>query len=297
MRRRHSRHFLGFALSLPLLSTSLSGQDLRVSAGTIEDRRTTGKFFGGLEVELKLTGDDLADAKASRVLLKKAVDETGRDLLPEEKKEPDFQTSGGSDLRISLKNPARGATALKEISGEVQLFTPSRDPAATVTVDRLLSRMDKPLSMPALKSQKIELAVVSPKVHRANAAKRNAEFDKEMAKNKAEMEKELANASPEDAKALEAIMGLAKAFSGMMDEVGDNDLILNVKDADNRLMDVEVTRADGEIISSRGSMSSGELRILHFSEKLPPNAKLRVLVKTKKALVSSPFTLLNVPLP
>ena len=297
MCRRSSRHFFVLALSLAAIASPLSGQDLRVSAGTIEDRRTTGKFFGGLEVELKLTGDDLADAKASRVLLKKAVDETGRDLLPEEKKEPDFQTSGGSDLRISLKNPARGATALKEISGEVQLFTPSRDPAATVVVDRLLSRMDKPLSMPALKSQKIELAVVSPKVHRANAAKRNAEFDKEMAKNKAEMEKELANASPEDAKALEAIMGLAKAFSGMMDEVGDNDLILNVKDADNRLMDVEVTRADGEIISSRGSMSSGELRILHFSEKLPPNAKLRVLVKTKKALVSSPFTLLNVPLP
>lgn len=297
MRRRSSRHCFVLALSLAAIASALSGQDLRVSAGTIEDRRTTGKFFGGLEVELKLTGDDLADAKASRVILKKAVDETGRDLLPEEKKEPDFQTSGSSGLRISLKNPARGATAIREISGEVQLFTPSRDPAATVTVDRLLSRMDKPLSMPALRNQKIELAVISPKAHRANAAKRNAEFDKEMAKNKAEMEKELANASPEDAKALEAIMGLAKAFSGMMDEVGDNDLILNVKDEDDRLMDVEVTRADGERISSNGSMSSGELRVLHFSEKLPADAKLKVLVKTKKALVSTPFTLSNISLP
>lgn len=297
MGRLSSRRFFVIALSLTTIGPPLSAQDLRVSTGTIEDRRTTGKFFGGLEVELKLTGDDLADAKAKRVIVKRALDETGRDLLPDEQKEPDFSTSSGSDLKVSLKNPARGATALKEISGHVELFTPSRDPAATVTVDRLLSRMDKPISMPALRNQKIEIAVVSPKAHRANAAKRKAEFEKEMAKGKAEMEKEMKGASAEEAKALEAIMGLAQAFSGMMDEVGDNDLILNVKDADGRLMDVEVTRAGGEEISSNGSMSSGELRVMNFSEKLPADAKLKVLIKTKKALVSAPFTLSNVSLP
>lgn len=296
MRRRSS----GYIFILPLAlaaAVPAAAQDLRVSAGTIEDRRTTGKFFGGLEVELKLTGDDLADAKAKRVIVNKAVDESGRDLLPDERKEPDFSTSSGSDLKVSLKNPARGSTALKEISGHVELFTPSRDPASVVTIDRLLSRMDKPISMPALRNQKIEIAVVSPKAHRANAAKRKAEFEKEMAKGKAEMEKEMKGASPEEAKALEAIMGLAQAFSGMMDEVGDNDLILNVKDAEGRVMDVEVTRADGEEVSSNGSMSSGELRVINFSEKLPADAKLKVLVKTKKALVSAPFTLSNVSLP
>jgi len=297
MGRLSSRRFLVIALSLTAMASLVSGQDLRVSAGTIEDRRTTGKFFGGLEVELKLTGDDLADAKAKRVIVKKAVDETGRDLLPDERKDPDFSTSSGSDLKVNLKNPARGSTALKEISGHVELFTPTRDPASVVTIDRLPSRMDKPISMPALRNSKIEIAVVSPKAHRANAAKRKAEFEKEMAKNKAEMEKEMKGASPEEAKALEAIMGLAQAFSGMMDEVGDNDLILNVKDADNRLMDVEVTRADGEQISSNGSMSSGELRVMNFSEKLPADAKLKVLVKTSKSLVSTPFTLSNVSLP
>jgi hypothetical protein len=296
MRRRSSGYIFTLALSAAA-AAPLSAQDLRVSAGTIEDRRTTGKFFGGLEVELKLTGDDLADAKAKRVIVKKALDETGRDLLPDERKDPDFSTSSGSDLKVNLKNPARGSTAIREISGHVELFTPARDPASVVTIDRLPSRMDKPISMPALRNSKIEIAVVSPKAHRANAAKRKAEFEKEMAKNKAEMEKEMKGASPEEAKALEAIMGLAQAFSGMMDEVGDNDLILNVKDADNRLMDVEVTRADGEEISSNGSMSSGELRVMNFSEKLPADAKLKVLVKTSKSLVSTPFTLSNVSLP
>ena len=41
------------ALALLALCGPAAGQDLRVTAGTIEDRRTTGKFFGGLEIELK----------------------------------------------------------------------------------------------------------------------------------------------------------------------------------------------------------------------------------------------------
>src|SRR5512134_427444 len=121
-----------------LAAGALPAQDLRVSTGTIEDRRTTGRFFAGLEVELKLTGDDLADAKSARILLKKAVDETGRDLLPEKKPDEDFKSVGSSELKLSLKNPARGASQIKEIAGEVQLFVPTRDPAAVVTVDRLL---------------------------------------------------------------------------------------------------------------------------------------------------------------
>ena len=113
-----------FAAALAILAVPLpcTAQNVRVTAGTIEDRRTTGKFFGGLEIELKLTGDDLADARAARVLLKKAVDESGHDLLPEQKRDEDFQKSSGSsgpNLKVNLKNPARGAGAIKEVAGDV----------------------------------------------------------------------------------------------------------------------------------------------------------------------------------
>ena len=60
---RCSRLALAWLAALPL-----AAQDVRVGAGTIEDRRTTGRFFVGLEIELKLTGDDLADAKSARIL-------------------------------------------------------------------------------------------------------------------------------------------------------------------------------------------------------------------------------------
>lgn len=282
---------------LPALA--LPAQDLRVSAGTIEDRRTTGQFFGGLEIELKLTGDDLADAKAARLLLKTAVDDTGRDLMPEKRDDPDFQKAFGSslpDLKAALKNPARAAGAVKEISGEVQLFIPGRDPASTVVVDKLATRWDKAVASPALKTQKIEVRVVSAKAHRAEAQKGQAEMEKEMEKRKAEMEKE-AKAAGEDPEAIEALMELAQGFLGMMGEVGDNDLILRIKDAENRLLEVEVTDKSGQPISSQGTMTSGELRIMNFPEKLPPDAKLKFLLKTKKAIVATPFSLKEVALP
>ena len=284
------------AMALALLAVPglAAGQNLRVTAGTIEDRRTTGKFFGGLEIELKLTGDDLADAKAARVSLKKAVDESGRDLLPEKKGDEDFQKSsgsGGPDLKISLKNPARGASAIKEVSGDVELFAPSRDPAATVVVDRLTSRMDKSVDSAALKAQKIAVRLVSPKVYRADAKKREAEMDAEMEKHKDEVKKEAG-----DDRTAEALMALVKGFAGMMNDVGDNDVILQIEDEGGRVQDVEVVGTSG-VIDTRGSMSSGGLKILQFSEKLPPDAKLRFLLKTKKSLLKTPFTLTNVPLP
>ena len=282
------------ALALLALSGLAAGQDLRVTAGTIEDRRTTGKFFGGLEIELKLTGDDLADAKAARVLLKKAVDESGRDLLPEKRGDEDFQKSSGSsgpNLKVNLKNPARGAGAIKEVSGDVELYAPSRDPAATVVVERLTSRMDKPIASPALKAQKIVVRLVSPNAYRADAKKREAEMDAEMEKHKEDVKKEAG-----DDKTAEALMGLVKAFSGMMNDVGDNDVILQIEDEGGKLQDVEVVGKSG-VIDTRGSMSSGGLKILQYSEKLPADAKLRFLLKTKKSLLETPFTLTNVPLP
>lgn len=297
-----SRRLLHAAL-LPALgwfaALALPAQDLRVSAGTIDDRRTTGQFFGGLEVELKLTGDDLADAKAARLLLTKAVDETGRDLLPEKRDDPDFQKSfGGSlpDLKASLKNPARNAGALKEISGEVQLFIPGRDPASTVVVDKLATRMDKVVASPGLKTPKIEVRLVSPKAYRAEVKKGQAEMDKEMEKRRAEVEKEAA-AAGEDPKAVDALMELAKGLMGMMGDVGDNDLIFRIKDTESKLLEVEVTDKSGERISSQGSMTSGELRIMNFSQKLPADAKLRFLIKTKKSVVAAPFSLKDVALP
>ncbi|MEO6325744.1 MAG: hypothetical protein ABIT01_03895 [Thermoanaerobaculia bacterium] len=274
-------------------------QNVRVAAGTIEDRRTTGKFFAGLEIELKLTGDDLEGARAARAVVTKAVDDKGGDLLPEEKKEAEFAKAGGGsgpNLKLALKNPARGASALTEVSGSVELYMPGRDPAAVAMIEKLLSRMDKPLASPALKSAQVELKLISPKAYRERSKKSEAEFEKEMAKHKEEMKKE-AESKGMSEKETDALMQLAKGLMGMMGTVGENDLVFEIKDKDKRLFDLEVVGRDGTVISSNGSMTSSDIKIVNYKEKIPADAKLRVFLKTKKAVVFSPFVMKDVPLP
>lgn len=286
-----------FLCLMALAGAPLQAQNVMVTAGLVEDRRTTGRFFGGLEIELKLAGDDLADAKAARVLVQKALDATGRDLLPEEKREEDFRETGsGAGLKVSLKNPARAAVAVKEVSGEVQMFMPGRDPASIASVEKFQSRMDKALSAPGLKAAQVDVKLISPKTYRANFQKSQAEFEKEMEKNREEMRKE-AEKEGMDAKQAEGLMELAKGLMGMMGEVGENDLVFEIKDRQKRLFDIEVVSKAGEKIDRNGSMTSGDVRILHFSQKLPPDAKLRFLIRTDKSLVRAPFALKDVPLP
>ena len=58
--------------------------EVKVTVGEIIDHRTTGKSFDSLEVQLKITGPELAECKGVRVAIKDAVDDTGKPLELEE---------------------------------------------------------------------------------------------------------------------------------------------------------------------------------------------------------------------
>ena len=113
-------------LMLVLLSTLASavgvyGQ-VRVMPGDVKDTRRTDGFFSKLEVEMKVLGDVLAGARGIRVNITKALDETGKNLLPEKKGDDEFKeiSSSGNEtakVDLELKNPARRAMAVQEISG------------------------------------------------------------------------------------------------------------------------------------------------------------------------------------
>lgn len=281
------------ALAL-LLARAASAQDVRLQPGTLEDRRTSGKFFAGLELEMSLLGDGLDGVRAYRALVAKAVDDQGTNLLPDEKREPDFEKpfGGTPKVKVKLKNPSRKATAITEVSGTLELYFPAKDPASVANVDRFTSKMDKPIASPALKSAKIEARVVSPQAMKAERKKAEAEMEKK----KAEL-KEEAKKRGEDPAQVDALLGLVAAFGGMMGDAGENDVVLKLTDPESRLFDVKVFAKSGEEISTQGSMSSNDTRILHFSEKLPADAVLRFFLKTKKALVTQPFSLKEVLLP
>ena len=141
--------------------------DVRPSVTSVTDQRTTGQSLSHLEINVKLVGDDAGSVRGIRTTIGDAVDDTGRSVLPDDDKcqfEAVQETgSGQPSLTLKLKNPARRATVLKEIRGELQLFLPDRDPGATVLVSDFLNSVGKPLTEPSLVRAGIIVTVMTKK--------------------------------------------------------------------------------------------------------------------------------------
>lgn len=268
------------AVSVP----ALAAPPVSVSAGDVTDRRRNDNFFGGLEIELKIGGDGAAGVQGARALVKKAEDDTGRNLLKEGAKTPEFETSMGDapSLKLEMRNPARKAKKVREVSGQVELFVPGRDPAAVARLDGFLSRMDRPATSTALKAAQAEVTVVSRKTYEAEKKK------------DAERRKKDAESAGIGGAMVEAFSGL---FEGLMGDIEENDVLLKVTDPGKKVFNVEVFDSKGARIDSGGSMSVGSFRILKFSEKLPADASLRIYVLTPKSVLTAPFQLKDVALP
>ncbi|MHB8800078.1 MAG: hypothetical protein ACYDBY_16620 [Thermoanaerobaculia bacterium] len=122
-------------------------------------RSASNETEGRLTLQPKLEGEGLSDAKAFRLRLAAAVDATGRDILPEELEPSRWEERpSGPGLWIVLASPARGAASVT-VSGTIELWIPSRDAGAEVTIPRALARPGAALAAPALRSAGITLRV------------------------------------------------------------------------------------------------------------------------------------------
>jgi len=270
------------------LATNANAQ-LRIQPGDVEDKRTTGdSFFGGLEVKLKLLGDDLADAQSIRTVVKTAVDDTGRDLVDAKKEKGEFEkirSSGQSTtVTLRLKNPARKATAIKELSGETELFVPKNDPDSIVKVEDFQKSGGSPIVSPALAAAGIEVTTYNK--DQIDAAKAKKEKEKK--------DKKDPNANLNDA--------MAEAFGGIFGmRGGPNDITLQIKDPNKKLVDIEFQDANGKTIETNGSSSWGdgdkEMKTCDFRSALPAGTRLVIYLSTPKSMVSTPFSLKDVFLP
>ncbi|HEU4387437.1 MAG TPA: hypothetical protein VFV34_06545 [Blastocatellia bacterium] len=276
---------------------------VKVEPGNLKETRRTDGFFNQLEVELKIAGTGLKDAKALRVVVDKAIDDTGKSLVTEKTAGASFKevdsTETETKLDVELANTERRASALKEISGSIEIFVPARDPQSTASIAALQKQIGKQISSPVLKSAGVEVTIWNKEMFdaRKKAEEERVKTELEQKTRKAEQSGDLKDAAEVLAQSLISI------FGGMFSSFGDmepNDLAFNVKDPKSKLVAIEVEDEKGKKIENHGRMTMGSdprTIIVHFEEKLPPAARVRFYVLTPRSLVRTPFKLNTIPLP
>ncbi len=292
-------------LVVAFLAGAVTAQ-VRVMPGEVKDTRRTDGFFNKLEVEMKVVGEILTDAKGIRVLVTKAVDETGKDLIPEKEKEKEFKEVDSSDkstikVELELKNPSRQALAVQEISGTLELFVPKRDPAAIVTVPDLGRAVGHPFVDPGLKAAGIEISIWNNEQYQT---RRKAEEEKLKKAFEEEKKKKIAEGGAPEADLGEALAGgLMKIFGGLfgaMTEMGENGIAIQVNDPKKQLVGIEFRDASGKEVSHQGRTTMGgeeRTMLYEFAEKLPATTQIKLFLMTPRSVVKLPFRLTGVPLP
>ena len=152
--------FLGLSLVAP---EAAAQDDVRVAISKVQDSRSryqTNDASARLTLFPKLEGAVLAEARVFRMTVTGAKDDLGNALAPDST-EPTKWTGkpDGMELWLKLAGPARGASTVT-LSGTVEAWIPSRDPASEVKVEKFYSKAGKPLAEPALKAAKLKLTIL-----------------------------------------------------------------------------------------------------------------------------------------
>jgi hypothetical protein len=298
--------FLFFIFAALGLNSTAAAQ-VRVLEGSVAESRRNDGFSSSLQVELKVVGDALKDAKGIRVIVEKAVDETGKNLLEEKKTEKDFkeislQGDNSTKLSLTLKPSERKAAVIREISGYLEIFLPTKDAKSVITVANIMKGAGKPLTDAALKAAGLEVTIWTREQYEARKKAEEERLRKEQ-----EEKRKKGGAEPMEELGGLLVEGLGKIFGGMFggfEELSENSIVLTIKDPNAKLLDIAFEDAKGKPLktgrsSSTGSFSNPELRtrVFDLDEKLPDTGRIKFAVLTSASVSKVPFKLTNVALP
>jgi len=262
---------------------------------TVQDRRTNGSF-PRCTLGIELPDIPAVDAKAARVVVTKAVDDLGTNLVPDDAAEaqleqtqrgqfgkPDGKPSPPTIVFAELKNPPRKAKVLKEVSGEIELFIPSRDPNGEATLPAFLSLAGKSAAHPALKANGVEIAFLSKA---QLAAERKKAEDAERARLKKDGYTEE-----------ESIQEMVESALWSFPKGEEGEVLLRVKDPKKAIQEIKAFDAEGNPVFAGVSEENG-LRVLKFwNEKPKPDWSLKVGMRSDRSLVRHTFAFRDLPLP
>jgi len=270
-----------------ILVTSSAANAVTPQVGDVSDRRTTGQFFNDLEVEMKLQGEDVADIRYVKVNIEEAKDDTGKDLIKTDrsmtftdKYTEISEFNSAKNLKINLKNPSRKAVTF-DVKGTINTVIPAKDPTSIVSIKKISSSTGKAIENPVLKAAKIEFKILT---------------DADLQKIKDEEKKKSEEAAKKQGVAPSMVSMFQQVFMGD-GAIKPNQLRVSKSDPDSRLVSFKILKVDGKEVRSNGWSGQEEMRVYGFSEDIPQDATIELIVATDKAMEKIPFAFTSVYLP
>lgn len=277
------------ALFLFLSVIATAQQKTEVTVKQVNDRRTSGSF-SLLGIALELPKIQSSEVASSRVLVSTAIDETGRDLVDREAQEPQLEVNHRQTMKppmpaqvsVTLKNPDRRATKVKEVRGEIELFMPSKDPNSVAEIAKFVTMGGKALSHKALKANGVEITVLTP-----------AQVEAEKKKRADEKKKEYTEAGYD----ADTIASLITSMLESLLVIEENEVVVRIKDPNKRIEQLTyvVGASEPKFLSMRED--EGLVRLSTWEGKPSADWKLRVSMRTPKNIARYSFALNDVPLP
>lgn len=263
----------------------LVAKETRGVVGQVADDRNSGQGTpSSFEILVRLPDLQEADIAAARIVVKKAVDDVGTNLVPDEAPPAELVEGAGASggVFVRLKNPPRKAKLLRELVVEVDLDASMPDPAYVVTVPAFRRDAGKPIVSPVLQAAGIGIVVLTPELFEAER-------------------KAIA-----EAKRVEAVKGGADAAVaqrasdaalGSFILIDRRDTVLEMKDPKKQVSDFSFVESDGTVTYALRQDVNGLVALSPQGRFTSDDTSLRIKTKAPRTLTRWAFTVKDVPLP
>jgi len=276
---------------ISMLTVKANSEPIHVDVAEVTDTRSTGQFYGGCEIDLQITGQEVANSFGIKdVKIVNAIDNLGRDLTREDESNDLLffrANKDGSDTlskKIKIKNPSRSATLISTIEGSVELFQPSIENGGKIIVENYMKEPGVLIKEDLLRKYYLELMFLTKEIYEQKKA-----IYKNAQKNEIDKIRDVVG---------DPFVELFKGYFGssLMDE--GNSLKFYVRDQHNKLVDLQFLDENDKLIEIWGRSSMGKLRTYSFKNLLPSeNSKLVIYLATDKSVENIKFKIDDIPLP
>jgi hypothetical protein len=273
-----------FTISFSVFTSIVFSQ--KVSVSEVNESRSTSdnSYNKKCEIVLKISGDEARKYKFVKIAkVTKAVDDQDLDLLNEEKTNSDYkEIDQEAKIEIEIKNPARKANTIKELSGELSLYNPSVTNGGIVKISGYQSKANTNL----LPNNSPVQIIFLTKEFVAKYVKENKDKKEEELKKMPEIARKMAE-------------GLISAFEGMFDRDNDspNQAFFYINGDESKFVTLYFEDANGKKVERNGSSTNNGLMAYTYDEKPNPNWKLILNIETANSIKKLPFKILNIDLP